>query len=168
MAFHSFKPASGKSAFGVFNGAQGAGDYTRNKTATTTHCSPVNFNTINKTTNNRFTSENNRLLFNKSYYLNTVPIPSFNKSNLASNLITKLDLQSLDSTVVPVIQKNGIPPIVPTEIVITSLTVPYIDYTIDPCGNLFGNTVCGINNYRNYLVYNPPYTTENPGHINNL
>ena len=168
MAFHSFKSASGKSAFGVFNEAQDAGDYTRNKTATTSYCNPVNFNTINKTTNNRFTSENNRLLFNKSYYLNTVPISSFNKSNLASNLITKLDLQSLDSNGVPVIQKNGIPPTVPTTIIITPLTVPYLDYTIDPCGNLFGNTVCGINNYRNYLVYNPPYSTENPGHINNL
>lgn len=168
MAFHSFKSASGKSAFGIFNEAQDAGDYTRNKTATTSFCSPVNFNTINKTTNNRFTSENQRLLFNKSYYLNTVPISSFNKSNLASNLITKLDLQSLDSSVVPVIQLNGIPSTVPTTIVITSETVPYIDYTIDPCGNLFGNTICGINNYRNYLVYNPPYSTENSGHINNL
>lgn len=168
MAFHSFKSASGKSAFGVFNEAQDAGHYTSNKTATTSYCNPVNFNTINKTTNNRFTSQNNRLLFNKSYYLNTSHMSSFNKSSLASNLITKLDLQSLDSSVVPVIQLNGIPPIVPTEIIITPLTVPYIDYTIDPCGNLFGNTVCGINNYRNYLVYNPPYNTENPGHINNL
>ena len=79
MAFHSFKSASGKSAFGVFNEAQDAGDYTRNKTATTSYCNPVNFNTINKTTNNRFTSENNRLLFNKSYYINTVPISSINK-----------------------------------------------------------------------------------------
>jgi hypothetical protein len=168
MAFHSFNSASGKVAFGVFNEAQDAGDYTQNKTATTSYCSPVNFNTINKTTNNRFTSERNRLLFNKSYYLNTVPMSSFNKSNLASNLITKLDLQSSDSSVVPVIQKNGIPPTVPTEIIITSSTVSYADYTIDPCGNLFGNTLCGTNNYRNYLVYNPPYSTETQGHINNL
>ena len=163
MAFRS-----GKSAFGVFNESQNAGDYTQNKTATTSYCSPVNFNTINRATNNRFASENNRFLFNKSYYLNTEPMSSFNKANLASNLITKLDLQSLDSSVVPVIQKNGIPPTVPTTIVVTPLTVPYMDYTIDPCGNLFGNTICGINNYRNYLVYNPPYSTENPGHINNL
>ena len=85
-----------------------------------------------------------------------------------SNLITKLDLQSSDSSVVPVIQKNGIPPTVPTEIIITSSTVSYADYTIDPCGNLFGNTLCGTNNYRNYLVYNPPYSTETQGHINNL
>jgi hypothetical protein len=163
MAFRS-----GKSAFGVFNESQNAGDYTQNKTATTSYCSPVNFDTLNKATNNRFSSENNRFLFNKSYYLNTEPMSSFNKTNLASNLITKLDLQSLDSSVVPVIQKNGIPPTVPTEIIITSSTVPYLDYTIDPCGNLFGNTLCGSNNYRHYLVYNPLYSTENLGHINNL
>ena len=77
-------------------------------------------------------------------------------------------MQSFNSNVVPVIQKNGIPPIVPTEIIITPLTVPYLDYTIDPCGNLFGNTLCGSNNYRHYLVYNPPYSTENSGQINNL
>lgn len=163
MAFRS-----GKSAFGVFNESQNAGDYTQNKTATASYCSPVNFNTINKATNNKFASENNRFLFNKSYYLNTESMSSFNKSNLASNLITKLDLQSLDSSVVPVIQLNGIPPTVPTELVITPLTVPYLDYTIDPCGNLFGNTLCGLNNYRHYLVYNPPYSTEFSGHINHL
>jgi len=168
MVFHSFKTSSGKSTFGGFNEPQDAGDYIKNKTATTSYCNLANCNTINKATNNKFNSENNRLLFNKSYYLNTVPIPDFNKMNLASNLITKLDLQSLDSTVVPVIQKNGIPPIVPTDIIITSSTVSYIDYTIDPCGNLFGNTVCGINNYMNYLVYNPPYSTANPDSINNL
>jgi hypothetical protein len=162
MAFRS-----GKSAFGVFNESQNAGDYTQNKTATTSYCDPVNFNTINKATNNRFASENNRFLFNKSYYLNTETMSSFNKSNLASNLITKLDLQSLDSSVVPVIQQNDTQT-VPAEIIITSSTVSYLDYTIDPCGNLFGNTLCGINNYRHYLVYNPPYSTENPGHINNL
>ena len=159
MAFHSFKSASGKSAFGVFNEAQDAGDYTRNKTATTSYCNPVNFNTINKATNNRFTSESNRLLFNKSYYLNTVPISSF-KSNLASNLITKLDL-----TDVPVIQEfstNDVPS------TITTTAIPFLDYNIDPCGNLFGNTICGINNFVNYMVYDASYNTINPGYINNL
>ena len=168
MAFHSFKTPSGKHTFGVFSEPQDAGQYTNNKTATTTFCNPVNFNAINKSANNRFFNEGSRLLFNKSYYINTLPYSGYNKMDLASNLITKLDLQSLDSTAVPVIQKNGIPPTVPTEIVVTSSTVPYLDYTIDPSGNLFGNTTCGINNYRNYIVYNPPYSTENPGSINHL
>ena len=48
------------------------------------------------------------------------------------------------------------------------LTIPYLEYTIDPSGNLFGNTVCGTDNFQNYLVFNPPYTTANPTHINRL
>ena len=156
MPFHSFKTSLGKSAFGGFNEPQNAGEYTNSKTINSSYCDPVNFNTKNKSTNNN------------NYYISTDSLQGFNKMNLASNLITKLDLQNFDSSVVPVIQKNGIPSSVPTNINITSLTVPYMDYTIDPCGNLFGNTVCGINNYRDYLVYNLPYTTDNPESINNL
>ena len=47
-------------------------------------------------------------------------------------------------------------------------SISYLDYTIDPSGNLFGNTVCGTNNFQNYLVFNPPYTTANPSNINIL
>jgi len=140
---------TGKAAFSSFNEPQTSGTNTKNKTSTTSYCNTC-------TLNNKFSSSSERLLYKLSYNLNNVPNTSYNKSNLSSNLVTKLDLQNLDSSVVPVIEKNGIPSIVPTEIVITPLTVPYLDYTIDPCGNLFGNTPCGLNNYRQYLVYNPP------------
>jgi hypothetical protein len=141
---------TGKAAFSSFNETQNSGDNTQETTSTTS------YNNTSITLNNKFKSGAERLLFKKSFYLNTVPNTTYNKSNLSSNLVTKLDLQSLDSSVVPVIEKNGIPSTIPTDIVITSSTVPYLDYTIDPCGNLFGNTVCGLNNYRQYLVYNPP------------
>jgi len=141
---------TGKAAFSSFNESKTSGTNTKNKTSTTSYCNTC------ITTNNKFSSSSERLLYKLSYNLNTVSNTSYNKSNLSSNLITKLDLQNLDSTIVPVIEKNGIPSTVPTEIVITSLTVPYLDYTIDPCGNLFGNTPCGLNNYRQYLIYNPP------------
>lgn len=81
-------------------------------------------------------------------------------TNLNINLVTTLDL-----TGVPVIQQN-IPLAVPTNLDVTS--IPYLDYTIDPCGNLFGNTICGTNNFQNYLRFSQPYTTTNPGYINNL
>jgi hypothetical protein len=141
---------TGKAAFLSFTPTQYSSDNTTNKTSTTTYCD------TSITLNNKFSSSSERLLYKLSNYLNTVPNPSYNKSNLAINLVTKLDLQNLDSSIVPVIEKNGIPSTVPTEIVITPLTVPYLDYTIDPCGNLFGNTPCGLNNYMQYLVYNPP------------
>jgi len=141
---------TGKAAFLPFTETQNSGDNTTTKTCTTTYNNP------STTLNNKFRSSSDRLLFKLSFYLNNVPNTSYNKSNLASNLVTKLDLQNYDSTFVPVIEKNGNPSTVPTEIIITPSTVPYLDYTIDPCGNLFGNTPCGLNNYRQYLVYNPP------------
>ena len=75
-------------------------------------------------------------------------------------MITKLDLKD-----VPVIEDfSG--NVVPSTI--NTVVNPYLRYNIDPSGNLFGNTVCGINNFVNYMVYNPKYSTTNPTHINNL
>lgn len=70
--------------------------------------------------------------------------PIINSANLNINLISKLDLKN-----VPVIQ-NFSTGNVPTTI--SRCSVPFMDYNIDPCGNLFGNTVCGINNFEKYLV----------------
>jgi hypothetical protein len=50
----------------------------------------------------------------------------------------------------------------PTNFIETQLTAVYTDdyryttYTIDPSGNLFGNTECGLENWKNYLVLEPP------------
>ena len=51
---------------------------------------------------------------------------------------------------------------------ITQSAIPFLDYNIDPSGVLFGNTICGANNYVSFMVYNLPYQTTNPTHINNL
>ena len=71
----------------------------------------------------------------------------------------------MDLTNVPVIQEFSTGN-VPTTI--TTTATPFLDYNIDPSGNLFGNTICGINNWEKYLVYDASYNTVNPGHINNL
>jgi hypothetical protein len=94
-----------------------------------------------------------------SCHKNNCQLP-YKITNLNINLVTSLDLTS-----VPVIQQN-FPLTVPTNLDVTS--IPYIDYTIDPCGNLFGNTICGTNNFQNYLRISDPYATTNPGYINNL
>jgi hypothetical protein len=72
---------------------------------------------------------------------------SYNTANLNINLVTKLNLDD-----VPVIQQNGIPSTTPAYF--NATTPPYLAYTIDPCGNLFGNTICDTNNYQNYLEFN--------------
>ena len=86
----------------------------------------------------------------------------FNKNNLNINLVTKLDLTDV------CIIKDASGNVCPTDIVYSEIPNFYNRYIIDPDGKLFGNTECGINNFLNYLVYNPRYYNPSPGHINNL
>lgn len=153
---HSFKTNSGKKAFGVFNEPQDGGEYIYNKKAKSVYCFANGCNTGMK-----LGSQSNRLLFNMSNKFNAYPCAnSIDKTNLYINLITKLDLKNVD--VIEDFSGN----IVPTTINTNKL--PYLTYNIDPSGNLFGNTVCGFNNYVNYMVYAAPETTTSLEHIDNL
>ena len=133
-----FKSYMGKNTFGVLKESQEAGKYTLNKKALASFCPPKIC--ISKET------QSNRLLLrqaNRIYY-SSCHNP-YNKANLNINLVTILDLSG-----VPVIQQNN-PYAIPAELDVT--LKPYIAYTIDPSGNLFGNTTCGINNFEKYMVY---------------
>ena len=148
---NSLKGSSGKKAFGVFSEPQDAGGYIFNKKARATYC------VANKCVPSvKVGSQSNLLLFNRSNKLSIYPCKNvFNRANLYINLLTKLDL----SGNIPVIENfsgNTIPSTITTD------AIPYLDYNIDPCGNLFGDTVCGINNFVNYMVYNKPYETSDP------
>lgn len=70
---------------------------------------------------------------------------SFNKTQLYSNLYTKLQLNEY---VIPIIDLSGNYP------VLVNSNIPYTNYIIDPCGNLFGDNLCGITNFQNYIEYN--------------
>ena len=153
MPSRPFKPYMGKNTFGVLKESQDAGQYILNKTASTSFCIP-NVCVPSRT----LASQSSRLILRKAnrIYFSRCQDP-YNTANLNINLVTVLDL-------------SGVPVIIdvsgnyPTNLDVTS--IPYLDYTIDPSGNLFGNTVCGADNYQNYLKFNQPYTTANPGHIN--
>ena len=157
MPSRPFKPYMGKNTFGVLKESQDAGQYILNKTASTSFCSP-NVCVPSRTVS----SQSSRLILRRAnkIYFSRCQDP-YNTANLNINLVTVLDLSG-----VPVIQESATPFSVPTTLDITS--TPYLDYTIDPSGNLFGNTVCGTDNFQNYLKFNPPYTTANPGFINRL
>ena len=149
---HSFKTNSGYRTFGVFSEPADAGDYTYNKKARASFCVANNCTPAVKVG-----SQSNLLLFNRSNKISVFPCQNFiNKANLNSNLITQLNLFN-----VPVIQNKETGDI-PTTITpalnstASTYTPPYLKYNIDPSGNLFGNTVCGINNYINYIEYIPP------------
>ena len=153
---HSFKTYPGRPTFGVYNEPLDASEYIKNKKALATYCG-ANVCKPSKPVN----TQGNLLLRNSANYINYYSCGDINRQNLYINLITKLDLFE-----VPVLQNNNPPFNVPTDV--SSNVTAYTNYLIDPSGNLFGNTTCGINNYENYLVYNPPYVTPNPDVIDNL
>jgi hypothetical protein len=139
---HSFKNTSGKEAFGVFLNKQDAGEYIFNKKSKIICCSSKKCTPTS--------SESNYLLFKRCNRLsNTTCLNSINKANLYINLITKLNLK--DVSVIEDFSGNQIPSTIDENV-----SYPYLRYNIDPRGELFGNNVCGINNYINYLQYNPP------------
>jgi hypothetical protein len=141
---HPFKSISGSSAFGSLIKPLDAGYYTYNKKAKATYC--VTNSCIPST---KVGSESNLLLYRRANIINNFPCKYIvNKSNLEINLITKLNL-----TGVPVIANSS--GNTPTTINSGSI------YTIDPSGNLFGNSICGINNYLHYLQYNIPNQIQN-------
>jgi len=133
---HSFQTGYGKHTFGVFKEPQTAGDYITKKKAHVMFCN-VNPCAPGAKVN---TQGDLTLLRN-----NVISTDIINTTNLDVNLITKMDLAdvtvcdpSYNST--DVSGNNDI----------------YYNYTIDPSGQLFGDTICGVNNYVKYLVYNPP------------
>jgi len=147
---HSFKISSGYKTFGVFSEPISAGDYIYNKKARASFCVANNCVPAIKVG-----TQSNLLLFNRSNVISVYPCKNnINKANLNINLITQLDLSGV--SVIQNFYSGDIPsPIVPTTLE-NSNDYPYLEYNIDPSGNLFGNNTCGINNYTNYMVYTPP------------
>lgn len=157
--------------FGTAKKIKDSSQYTSDKKATSVFCISSNCLQVPTATNN----QGCYTLLNTAKRLNQ-PV-KYNYDNLDINLVTKLVL-----TGVPVIQNNAtgacpasieLPtgathaefiadPADPTNFIETHLTAVYMDdyryttYTIDPSGNLFGNTECGLENWKNYLVLEPP------------
>lgn len=78
-----------------------------------------------------------------------IPITNFNNYNLNINLVTKLDLANVS------VIEDASGNICPTSIIYSEIPNFYNRYIIDPKGELFGNTECGVNNFLSYLVENP-------------
>ena len=143
----------GKMTFGQFNETQNSGDYTSNKSSKSSFCS--NRICLPRTS---VKNQGDYLLLKKAnyqkYYKNTDNIRSI-KNDLNSGLITTIKLTDV-AVIENVIGES------PTSITVCS--IPYLDYTIDPLGSLFGNTVCGLNNIMDYRVYNTEDLIINKNH----
>ncbi len=149
---HSYKSSSGKASFGVFSEPQNASEYIHNKKLRTAYCNATNCNFGKKSI-----PKSELLLIKRSQkktILNSYE-NALNNPNLNINLITKLDL--LNVPVIRDFSTNDVPTIINNEEgKLFPDIYPYLEYDLDPCGNLFGDTICGINGYVDYLVYNPP------------
>jgi len=146
MIGRPFTSAPGKSAFGSFYESKNAGSYIENKRKKTMYCKPT------LCTSTKSQGELLALRY-ANYEANDIYFNSFNKANLAVNLITKLDTQDVCAI------KSKDPNQCPANIKLGS---SIFNYTIDPNGSLFGDSVCGLTNYTKYLVYNEPKFLQRP------
>lgn len=136
-----FAKNTAKSAFAQFKEPLNSSDYILNKKNKYSFCN------IDYCSNKKnIYSQSNYINLKNKYYLNNVT-NSLDHTDLYINLISKLDL-SLNIPIVSDLSGNAYPAIIDTTV------VPYLTYNIDPCGNLFGNNICDINNFTNYIVYN--------------
>ena len=151
-----FAKNNGKTTFAQIKEPLNAGEYIQTKKTKQTYCNPTYCHP-----NQNLFSQGNYLSLKQAKYFASNPSHYLDHTQLYINLITKLDLNG-DIPVISDISGNNYPIKISTEV------DPYLVYNIDPSGNLFGNTVCGINNFENYIVYNPPSINNDPGNINNL
>ncbi len=141
-----FAKNSAKPAFAQFKEPYDGGEYISIKKTKHSFCKP-NYCNPNK----NMYSQSNYMMLKRAKNLATNPCNYIDHTQLYVNLITKLDLTNVNP-IISDLSGNTYPVIIDTNPNIE----PYLTYNIDPSGNLFGNTVCGINNYENYVVYNPP------------
>ena len=134
---------NGRQTFGQSSTNQSAGDYISNKKAQVTFCNSKICLPKTPTSN-----QSNYLLLKKANYIRysdaTNP-QGTSKNDLASGLTTTIDLLN-----VPVIQNNA----GESPTTISTSSVPYLTYVIDPSGVMFGNTICGLNDINNFRIIN--------------
>jgi hypothetical protein len=169
---------AGKPAFGNTFESSYASDYLKNKKAKLLYAN--NYTSLKVT--GRLGSQNNYLLYDRAKLIRNVETcattPAFNKANLVSGLYTTENLGSKFPDLsgnnitgsVNVVTANGVngyndascnifsaTAINRALIYPATSTVPfYYKYNIDPCGELFGNTPCGIDNYEKFRIYSKP------------
>ena len=140
---YSGTTTTGKQTFGQASLYQTAGDYISNKKAQATFCNSKICLPKTPTSN-----QSDYLLLKQSNYVRystTTNPQGHNKNNLVSGLKTTIDL--LD---VSVIKNNA----GESPTTISTSSIPYLTYAIDPSGVMFGNTICGLNDINNLRVLN--------------
>lgn len=137
---YSGTTTTGKQTFGQFSSSQTAGDYISTKKAKSTYCNSKICFPKTPTSN-----QSDYLLLKNANYIRYSTTQGENKNNLVSGLTTTIDLLH-----VPVIQNTaGVSPAT-----ISTSSIAYLTYAIDPSGVMFGNTICGLNDINNFRIIN--------------
>jgi hypothetical protein len=154
---HAFQPIPGKPSFGNITPTQYAGDYIKNKLARITYCR----NLKNRNCKKRY-SQGDLLRYYQGQTLSRYGfcngISPLNYADLTAGLYTESDLQNV--AIISDVSGN----LTPTTI--DPCVCPFYSYyNIDPKGELFGNTFCGLNNFTSYMTLDnsnilPPPPTD--------
>ena len=142
---YSGQTTLGNETFGKLNPSTPAGCYTNKKRTQYSYCNPSRCVKV-QNYQDLYTL---RAAVDLKYH-NNQNIIKAQKNNLVSGLYTELDLNGVK------VISNSTTNVSPTTINFVSL--PYIDYNIDPSGELFGNTICGLNNFINYKALHKMYS----------
>jgi hypothetical protein len=153
---HAFKIIPANPTFGTLRPNVFQSDYIVNKKAKLAYC-----NSSSKCVNNINSSYNQMNLFNNgrrisfNYLANNKLIP-FNKTNLVAGLYSKMDLENVCTLI------NGFPcnhidtcTACKNAVSINKDSLVPLNWTntIDPVGELFGNTPCGTDNFIDYMKF---------------
>lgn len=141
MTSNIYNMYKAKPTFAEVNEPQDAGDYIKNKKLKYSFCNP----NVCKPNKNIGSSSKLLMLKNANNLAFYGCLDNFDKTQLYTNLYSKLQL---NSQVYVLMDASGSPVIVNP-----SNPTPYNTYVIDPFGDLFGNTICGLNNWKKYVTY---------------
>jgi hypothetical protein len=141
------QPVQGNVTFRKTREPNYASDYIYNKKSLMAYCiEKKDFNC------KKWWNQGELFLYNNGQYLATYGKCSpYNTSNLGSNLYTKLDVSGV--CVITDTSLNACSPKISAIPVLTSQSQPlYYRYNIDPSGQLFGRSPCGVNNYTIFMT----------------
>ena len=154
---HAFKKIPAKATFGALKPDLYQSDYITNKKAKLAFCD-IKYLCKNI---NKASSYNQLNLYNQGRYLKGLEVGAiwpFDKADLIFGLYSKMELKNvctvIDGPPCDKIDSCDGCSAVTTIDASPLVTVPfYSTNTVDPVGELFGNSSCGTNNFVNYMVY---------------
>ena len=147
---------TGNSTFGNIKQPNTTGDYITNKKAKLLF--DIN---SNKKRLGSLSNQTNLLLLKRAQLIKNIGIcqslPAFNSANLVSGLHSTENLSGLN--IITSVNDGSECPIYSGTTLYPDLILAkpiYYNYEVDQCGSLFGNNICGIENYNDYKIINKP------------